>query len=131
VLIRAAALRRAGLFDEGYFMYYEDLDLCIRFQKAGYRLRYLPHPTVLHRVAGSSTSAQRQYHTARSGVRFYAVHGRRRYWLFIPYRLGSGLRSLMRFMMQGHPDVARAYLRGIRDGLRDRARGGIPNTEPI
>ena len=35
MLIRRAALDRVGLFDEGYWMYMEDLDLCYRFAEAG------------------------------------------------------------------------------------------------
>jgi GT2 family glycosyltransferase len=39
VLVRANALRSVGGLDERYFLYYEDLDLCLRMQRAGYTVR--------------------------------------------------------------------------------------------
>lgn len=38
LLLRAAALREVGLFDPGFFMYMEDLDLCDRLQRAGWQI---------------------------------------------------------------------------------------------
>jgi len=49
-------LRRAtGLeFDESYFMYVEEIDLCWRLKQAGWKIRYLPELTVLHHAAAST-----------------------------------------------------------------------------
>jgi N-acetylglucosaminyl-diphospho-decaprenol L-rhamnosyltransferase len=47
--------RAAGMeFDEAYFMYVEEIDLCWRLKAAGWKVRYLPELTVLHH-AGAST----------------------------------------------------------------------------
>ena len=54
MLIRRAALERVGLFDERYWMYMEDLDLCYRFHLAGWAIWYEPAATVLHVKAGTS-----------------------------------------------------------------------------
>jgi GT2 family glycosyltransferase len=54
MLIRRSALDEVGLFDEGYWMYMEDLDLCFRFAQAGWVTWYEPSVTVLHVKAGSS-----------------------------------------------------------------------------
>lgn len=48
------ALDKAGLFDEEYFMYGEDLDLCFRINKSGYDIYYYPEVTTIH-LKGSST----------------------------------------------------------------------------
>jgi GT2 family glycosyltransferase len=49
VALRAAALERAGLLDEGFApAYFEDLDLCLRLRRAGLTLRYEPQATLLH-----------------------------------------------------------------------------------
>lgn len=37
MLLRGKALREVGAFDEAFFMYYEDIDLCLRFQHAGWQ----------------------------------------------------------------------------------------------
>jgi GT2 family glycosyltransferase len=54
MLIRRAALDEVGLFDEGYWMYMEDLDLCFRFQQAGWTTWYEPSVTVVHVKHGSA-----------------------------------------------------------------------------
>jgi GT2 family glycosyltransferase len=54
MLIRRSALDEVGLFDEGYWMYMEDLDLCFRFARAGWVTWYEPSVTVVHVKAGSS-----------------------------------------------------------------------------
>lgn len=48
MLIRGEVVKQVGLFDERFFMYGEDLDLCLRIQRAGWRLVYYPVATVLH-----------------------------------------------------------------------------------
>jgi GT2 family glycosyltransferase len=54
-LFRTAMLRQIGLFDQRYFAYYEDQDLCFRAQLAGWKVRYEPAAVVRHYVGGSST----------------------------------------------------------------------------
>lgn len=54
LLARAAMLNRIGLLDEGMFMYYEDLDLCLRARRAGWRVCYLPSARVVHLGGGTS-----------------------------------------------------------------------------
>ncbi|HZN14707.1 MAG TPA: glycosyltransferase family 2 protein [Acidimicrobiales bacterium] len=55
-LARRSALAAIGGFDEAYFMYLEDVDLCWRASRAGWRVRYEPGAQVVH-VQGLSTSA--------------------------------------------------------------------------
>jgi N-acetylglucosaminyl-diphospho-decaprenol L-rhamnosyltransferase len=54
VALRRTALDDAGLFDESLFMYYEDTDLSWRLRRRGWRIRYCPDATVVHRHAASS-----------------------------------------------------------------------------
>ena len=48
------ALEKVGLFDEKYFMYYEDTDLSLRIKRAGFKVLYIPEAVVWHKVAQSS-----------------------------------------------------------------------------
>ncbi|MDE3085550.1 MAG: glycosyltransferase family 2 protein [Acidobacteriota bacterium] len=74
-LVRRSVLEELGGFDERYFMYLEDTDLCWRVGKAGYRVRYVPGATVSH-LRGHST-ARRPYRMLvahhRSALRFAAT----------------------------------------------------------
>lgn len=59
MLMPAAALDEVGGFDEQFFMYAEDLDLCLRFIAHGWRVRYWPGATVVHVGAGSNVEGRR------------------------------------------------------------------------
>lgn len=54
-LVRRRAFESVGGFDEGYFMYLEEVDLCWRLRRAGWEVRYEPAAEVVH-VQGVSTS---------------------------------------------------------------------------
>jgi len=55
MMMRRSAIEKAGgAFDEDYFMYFEDGDLCYRIRKAGYVNIYYPETTVIH-YKGEST----------------------------------------------------------------------------
>lgn len=58
VALRRDAIEPLGGFDPGYFLYVEDVDLAVRLRAAGWRLRFEPEATVVHRV-GASTAARR------------------------------------------------------------------------
>jgi GT2 family glycosyltransferase len=77
MLIRRSALERVGLFDEGFWMYMEDLDLCYRFKLAGWITWYEPRVTVVH-VKGGTTgkfrSARLTYAFHYGMYRFYKKH---------------------------------------------------------
>ena len=77
MLIRRTALDEVGVFDEGYWMYMEDLDLCYRFAEAGWVTWYEPSATVVHIKAGSSgpvRSPRLNYAFHYGMFRFYRKH---------------------------------------------------------
>ncbi len=60
MLMRTQALEGAGLLDEAFFMYGEDLDLCYRIKQQGWRVVYYPQVTVLHLKGAASRKASRR-----------------------------------------------------------------------
>jgi hypothetical protein len=48
LVLNSAAFRSVGGFDERFFMYCEDTDLCLRMQLAGWRVRYVSDVQVVH-----------------------------------------------------------------------------------
>jgi GT2 family glycosyltransferase len=48
VVLRREALEEVGLFDEGFFLYSEEVDLQFRLRQAGWEVHYLPTVTVVH-----------------------------------------------------------------------------------
>lgn len=76
MLVRRAAFEKAHGFDERYFLYWEDADLCRRLRGLGYHVRYVPGATAIHRVGHSSKrvrqSATRAFH--ESAYLYYSTH---------------------------------------------------------
>jgi GT2 family glycosyltransferase len=58
-IIRHEVLEQVGYFDEAFFLYYEEVDLCRRIQAAGYRIWYWPDIVVVHLGGESSKMVKR------------------------------------------------------------------------
>ena len=54
MIVRRAVFKSIGLLDEGYFLYYEETDFCLRARRAGWPCWYLPASRVVHLVGQSS-----------------------------------------------------------------------------
>jgi len=54
MMIRRGAMEKVGLFDERFFMYFEDADLCRRFWQSGWKVIYLPKAKMAHYYHRSS-----------------------------------------------------------------------------
>ncbi len=54
LLTKKEVLGKSGIFDEDYFMYAEDIDLCFRIRQAGYKVMYVPTLSILHHKGVSS-----------------------------------------------------------------------------
>jgi len=78
VLLRASALEQVGMFDEGYHLYHEDLDLSLRLREAGYLLVIEPASTVYHR-----------YEFSRSTDKYYWMERNRYRLLLEHYKIGT------------------------------------------
>ncbi len=87
VWLRRGALDTVGGWDERYFMYVEDLDLCWRLRRAGFDVGYEPAGVVTH-VQGAST--------ARSPYRMLVQHHRSA-WRFARRRLTGAAAVLLPF----------------------------------
>jgi N-acetylglucosaminyl-diphospho-decaprenol L-rhamnosyltransferase len=76
MLVRRDALTHVNGFDERYFLYWEDADLCRRLRLIGYNVRYAPGATAIHRVGHSSRTARassiRAFHD--SAYLYYSTH---------------------------------------------------------
>lgn len=89
MMLRRAALERVGLFDEGYFLYCDDVDWFLRAKALGWEIAYVAEASIVHHHAYSvrfrkSRSVQ-DFH--RSMIRFYRKHYAARY----PRLLNAGM----------------------------------------
>ncbi len=96
ILLRRTALDAAGPFDEGFFLYLEDVELCWRLQQAGWRVAWVPDAAAVHRIGASSRLVPRLALLARhrSMWRWYARHMRRSPLVDAATLIGLGMRLL-------------------------------------
>jgi GT2 family glycosyltransferase len=76
LMLRRAALDEVGLFDESFFLYFEEVDLCWRLHHAGWEMRYFPQATVVHHKGDLSgyVSQQRINEWWRGQHRYWRKH---------------------------------------------------------
>ncbi len=74
MLLRREAAQRVGGFDEAYFMYVEDVDICWRLREAGYSVAYDPSLRLVHHIGRSSSqqSTRMLYEHHRSMFTFFS-----------------------------------------------------------
>lgn len=117
VLLRAEYLRECGLFDERLFLYYEDLELSLRGQEAGWRFRYIPSSVVEHEHAATAITGSdfAEYYKERNRLLVVARHAPLHLVLWFPIR---HLIATASYAVHGQGHVARRRLRSWFDFLR-------------
>ena len=83
LMVRREAVESAGLLDERYFMYSEEVEWCYRVKRNGWGVTYLPSATVVHHEGASSGQnvPQRQIYFDSSKVLLYRqLHGKTSAW---------------------------------------------------
>jgi N-acetylglucosaminyl-diphospho-decaprenol L-rhamnosyltransferase len=120
LLVRRSVLEELGGWDEGFFMYCEDKDLCRRARRAGYDVRYEPTAVVRHEGGASAPRASLARVLAESRVRYARKHSGRA--VAELERVGVALTALTHIVVArggraaraGHAQALRAALRPAR-----------------
>ena len=101
MLLRRATLDEIGLFDEGYFIYCEDVDWYMRAKTAGWQVWYVADASIDHHHAYSARfrkrRAVRDFHD--SMIRFYRKHYSQRYPKLLNGLMYVGVRARMILIM--------------------------------
>lgn len=111
-------LKRAGMLDERFFLYYEDTEYSFRLQKLGIPIFYCPDAVMYHKVGASSKgagSALCAYYIARNWLLCNRQHLGGRYPLFVLYYMANRAACCLIWLMQGRIELVRATIKGIRD----------------
>jgi len=90
-IIRKKMLDEIGVFDERFYIYYEETDLCMRAKKAGWKIYFIPDAEVIHiGGASSKTRKDKTIDDKASQVLIFRMRGE---WLY--YRKNKGLAGLL------------------------------------
>ena len=123
LLLRRSALNEVGLLDERFEMHMEEIDLCWRLQRHGYRVRVQPRSTVYH-IGGASLpqgSPRKAYYNFRNGLLLLYKNLPPSVWRrTLPLRLAFDAAAWGRALVGGAEGEARAIARAYRDAFRMR-----------
>jgi GT2 family glycosyltransferase len=100
MLMWTKTFREVGGFTPAYFMYAEDMDLCFKILRAGYRIYHVPAAEVVHH-GGASSSAQGSTFSAvmiREALGVYMVLNHGRHYA-LAYRLATASSALVRILV--------------------------------
>ena len=101
--IHKDVLRKIGLMDEKYFLYFEDADISLRAKKAGFKLAFLEEPKVRHQVSSTTKKLGSplllRYHY-RNSLYFNFKNGPGHIKFFVwPWSLWVAVKQLLKIMM--------------------------------
>jgi GT2 family glycosyltransferase len=117
MLVRRSVLERIRGFDERFFLYCEDMDLCMRARAAGGLIRYEPDVTVRHQEGRSAPRTSLFAVLAQSRSRYARKHSSR--LLATVQRIGLVVEALTHVVANlGRPAYARGYAAALRATLR-------------
>lgn len=122
MLVRQEGLKQVGLLDESYFLHCEDLDWCMRFRQAGWKILFVPNVEVVHYKGTCSRQRPIQvlWHKHKGMVYFYQKFFRHQYPLPLMGLVISGVWGRF-FVLAGLTLLRRFVLESkARVGLRMR-----------
>lgn len=108
ILLRSSALTEIGLFDELFFMYWEDADLCFRLRNAGWKLAVAANSFIWHKESASlgKQNPLLTVYFGQSLIYFFKKHAPQPFW---PVLIGTS-RQLMKYVYKGKFQLAYSIL---------------------
>jgi len=112
LLARRTAVEEVGFFDENYFLYFEDIDLCLRMRAKGWKVIFYPGIRITH--AGAATTSTLKLQTRleyrRSQVYFYSKHNSRMSAILLKIflKLNFGLAALLKARTPEEKELVRS-----------------------
>lgn len=131
LLIKANLLDIVGLFDESYFLYWEEIDFCLRVKSAGYKMFLINTIEVSHRLGGAERS-HRIYYMYRNQFyfalkNFGVVIG----FIFLTRRFLTIVREFINFIILKRWDLIAAGIAGLVAGIKgEKGRSSNPYARP-
>ncbi len=114
-LARREALEKVGGFDEDFFLYFEDIDLCARMRKRGWKTLFVPLAKVFHQGGAATRQfAPSRFEYRRSQLLFYAKHN------------SAASRRLLRAYLR-----LNFFVLGLRRRLKGERREGAPRYKEL
>lgn len=115
MLVFKDVFKKIGLFDEKFFLYYEDADFSLRAVKAGFPCKIEPSAKVIHDENSENNLNQKTYWLVLSGIIFFKKHSPilLKPWIYIYLSLRK-LKNLVDIILRGN-ELARSVRKAYQD----------------
>lgn len=117
MICRRACIDSVGLMDESYFLYYEELDWCEKFKKAGWRVAFTGKTAVFHKesITVGSESPLKTYFMMRNRWLFIRRNAQwyQRFIFGLYYLMIVGPRTIIKYMIKRRADLVKAAFKGV------------------
>lgn len=117
MMIHQDIIRKYGLFDTNYYMYYEDTDLCMRWYLGGVQMYFIPDAYLWHKIGGSiggTRNQMKEYYVVRNRLYFAD-----KYKEYLRTNRTKVLSSIIQDEMKAIPDYGCNMIRPACWGIRD------------
>lgn len=121
MMCRRADLQQAGLMDEHYFLYYEELDWCEQFRRSGKKSWFTGHTKIYHKesVSVGRQSSIKTYFMTRNRMRFIRRNtGLLNTMLFSLFYIGIACpKQILHYLKDGRKDLIKWVIKGVQWNL--------------
>lgn len=126
LMIRRQLFDRLNGFDSQFFVYFEEVDLCLRAQQAGYKVWFEASSQVWHHGGGTTESVKgfRHYLSLSSRLRYFAKNCSRSSYIsvlilsFVAEPIARALRSTLRGRFGDLKELGKSYGLILRNGIK-------------
>lgn len=117
MMVSRKAMDKVGLMPEAYFLYYEELDWCEMFKRAGYKIYIQPKALIRHKVSVSigQNSTLKTYYLTRNRLLFMRRNKTSgKYFLFLIFVFIFTIpKNQLKYLLRGEFDHAKVFIKAI------------------
>lgn len=121
-LVKTEVFKKAGMYDRNFFIYYEEVDLCAKVSKAGFKLMYTPYAKIWHKGQATSTGGGVNpiytYYMARNRIVFMRRNSSLiQFMIFLSYYIFETSKILASFIIRKKFNCIIPQIKGVISGL--------------
>lgn len=122
-LIKTNAIKKIGLMDKNYFLYFEESDWTLRANQAGYKSLYVPSAKIWHKISRSGGGISKPiglYYITRNRWIFMKKWAKKSdYYIFIIYQtVGAIILPITLSIYYRNTSLLKAYYQGLWNGIK-------------
>ena len=120
LLIKTDVIKDIGMLDPNYFLYYEDVDLCLRARNSGYGVFYIPSSKIWHKISLKEDRSLNSYYYGNRNSFLLVRKTRKSFNIFLCYTRLIINKSILALylILTGKPKESLVVIKAVYDGLR-------------